>query len=231
MTKELEKKIIHRLNEFAACDEVAVESIDSSDPELREIMNFFQKPLKGNAKLIDVGSGKGKFCQALQDRGFRVTGVEPANKLLEIAQNTYKEIPFIKASATTLPFPDNTFDFLICVETIEHIPDTENAIREMMRVLKNGGKFMIIDKNIFSLRGRFLIPTFFWKRILELTGRWVYPRDFPFREKYFNPWSINKLIKTYAVSSQIAFVQREGEKKIHNVFPFLRFLAIWRGIK
>ena len=48
---------------------------------------------------------------------------------------------FIKGSAYSLPFPDNTFDLIVCSEVLEHLHEYNDAVIEINRVLKPGGKF------------------------------------------------------------------------------------------
>ena len=48
---------------------------------------------------------------------------------------------FLKGSAYSLPFPNNSFDLVICSEVLEHLHEYNDAIKEIHRVLKPGGKF------------------------------------------------------------------------------------------
>ncbi len=245
---KIEQKIFRRFNEKGA--DVVGAKVDSSNFELKQILNFFGVPTFGVSKLLDVGSGKGKFTDKLNKLGFTVIGVEPSFNLLRIAEDQYPNLQFVQASATSLPFSDNEFNFLICIEVLEHIPDTEQAIKEMVRVLKPGGKMIIIDKNINSLHPIYFVPTRIWKSFLENTNRWMYPKDFPFREKYFVPSQLNGLIKRYCSQSDVVFVQFVSDSKkrslikrivwdmhsavsgiLHRALPFLDFYIVWRAIK
>ena len=62
---------------------------------------------------------------------------------------------------TELPFADSTFDFVYATESLEHAVEIERAVSEMCRVLKPGGKLVIIDKNVEHW-GRFGTPA--WER-------------------------------------------------------------------
>ena len=83
-----------------------------------------------NAKCLEIGSGRG----ALQDVFEDYTGVDMSES---VEKNYHK--PFVHASATKLPFSDNTFDFCWTEAVLEHIPDIENALSEMIRVTKPDG--------------------------------------------------------------------------------------------
>jgi len=89
--------------------------------------------------IIDIGCGTGALCSVLNDKGLSVTGIDPANKMLEIARNKQKnkEITFIQADVLEgLPFEDNSFDIAIA-SYVAHGLKTEERKRmyaEMSRV-------------------------------------------------------------------------------------------------
>jgi len=247
--KEIENKIIQRFDEFS---HIFPEEIDASDFRVKKILKFLGEP--SDKKILDVGCGKGRFCRKIKDFGFiNIIGAEPSKELIEVAKGNNKDIKFVQASVTNLPFGDNEFDALICIEVLEHVPDTEKAIQEMARVLKPGGKVFIIDKNILSLHPSYFFPTFLWKNYLEIMNKWMYPYDFPFKEKYFISWKLNKILKGHFSHTRVEFIRPIGPEyknkkyplflkyilKIHNIislvfyqfFPFLNFFITWEGIK
>jgi SAM-dependent methyltransferase len=86
----------------------------------------------------------------------------------------------VLASAAQLPFEDASFDAVLCLETIEHLPDPAGAAREMMRVLKPGGQVMITtparlrllwkpDPH-YAVRGLLLLPDGMQRRVVESRG-------------------------------------------------------------
>jgi SAM-dependent methyltransferase len=83
-----------------------------------------------NKKCLEVGSGRGAF----QDMVIDYTGVDISNVA---GQYFYK--PFCQASAEYLPFQDECFDGIWSYAVLEHIPTPEQAMEEMLRVLKPGG--------------------------------------------------------------------------------------------
>lgn len=85
-------------------------------------------------KVLEVGSGQG----SLQDLVDDYTGLD----ISAAAASKYHK-KFVVASATAMPFADNTFDAVWTVWVVEHIPEPERALREMRRVLKPGGKLML----------------------------------------------------------------------------------------
>jgi ubiquinone/menaquinone biosynthesis C-methylase UbiE len=247
MTNSVEQYIIQRFDEIA--DAVVSDSVSSDNFELVPILRFFGQPA-ADSHLLDVGSGQGKFVPELVKKGFNVIGVEPSSVLIESAKVSYPNTQFVQASATDLPFQDGVFDFVMCVETLEHIPNTEKAVSEMARVLKPGGKLIIIDKNINSLHPIHFAPTAIWKKALEGADRWMYPRSFPFREKYFVPRHLRKIVQQYFSSAEVEFLRFWPERRrrslpkrllwgihrgvstfIQRIIPSLSFYVAWKAIK
>ena len=175
------------------------ETVEKDDQRFEQIKDFFGNI--NNKKVLDVGCGKGRFAKQLRDRfpGAEVTGVDLSEKLLE---SVPKEIPKFQGTILNLPFSDNQFDCVYCIETLEHAVRIEKAIGELCRVTKDGGKIAIIDKNINRL-GQ-----------LEIT-------DF---EKWFD---IAKVKKT--LSRCCSDVKAEYFKLNDQTDP--KLFIIWTGIK
>ena len=83
-----------------------------------------------NGKVLEVGSGTGQLQDLVDD----YTGLDISSTV-----RRYYHKPFVAASATDMPFPDNTFDAMWSIWVLEHIPEPERALQEMRRVLKPGG--------------------------------------------------------------------------------------------
>jgi len=223
---ELESLISEQFNHLA--DEFP-ENILSRDVRVKTILEFFGD-IQGK-KVLDIGCGKGRFLKILKEQGAIVWGIDTSRKLLEIA----KKISGAKlsvASATNLPFNDETFDYLLCIEVLQHIPDTKEAIAEMARVVKKDGYIIIIDRNILALDTQRLIPVMLLKKYHELRGNWMYPKEFPFREKWFVPRKINRMMKGYFKIAEYEYLDDIcKEVKIFRLFPGISPFVAWKGIK
>lgn len=218
-------------NCFIANSSMFPTKISANDFQLREVIFWFGN-VKGK-KILDAGCGKGRFVKALAKRGGLLTGIDFVEGFIKIANENVQEANFKLASVNNIPFETATFDGVLCIEVMEHIPNAEKAVKEMVRVLKPGGKLIIIDKNILSLHYRYLIPTFLFKRVQELCGKWMYPNNFPFREKYFTLKELNIILKRYCstVKSKYLPTRSRRLKMICNLFPVLSYDIVWRGIK
>lgn len=95
-----------------------------------KVTEFAEKYGLANAKVLDVGAGTGY----LQD-------VVPGYVGLDISPSArrYFHKPFVEASATDMPFADNQFDAAWSIWVLEHVPNPEQALSEIRRVVKDGG--------------------------------------------------------------------------------------------
>lgn len=105
-------------------------------------------------RVLEVGCGQGHLTRAVAERGVDVTGVDANPRASEVAENGL--VRHMRAEA--LEFDDATFDFILSVHAIEHIPELEKAIVEMVRVLKPVGTALFVYP-AEPVRGLYAIPT------------------------------------------------------------------------
>lgn len=100
-------------------------------------------------KVLDIPSGAGAFTHRVLAKGIEVHSSDIENIMMVENRN------FMKADMNrTLPYEDNTFDAIVCIDGIEHIERPFDFIRECYRVLRHGGKLIISTPNIHALRSR-----------------------------------------------------------------------------
>lgn len=220
---KVETKIKERFDELS---DIFPESVEVSDSRIQAISRFFGDV--NGKRILDAGCGKGRFSKVFLEMGAYVIGLDLSEKLL----NETKEInngSFLLGSVTNLPFNDKTFDLVFSIEVMEHVPDTDKTIREMVRVLKKNGRIVIIDKNKLSL-SKYLVPNLLIKKYMEMRDKWMYPHNFPFTEKWFFSWEVDKTMKKYCRKTYIKYLQ-EDNGGLFKFLPFLNWFIAWEGIK
>ncbi len=102
-----------------------------------------EKGLKG--KILDIGCGYGRCMYFLGIQKY--TGTDISEGFLKLGRKIFPSAKFIKMDARKLNFKENSFDTIFMFETIEHIPNYNLALKEVYRVLKKEGSFIITTPN------------------------------------------------------------------------------------
>lgn len=111
---------------------------------------------KNGDKILDVGAGTGRFVIPFAKKGYDTYGIDISGNMLQIAKDKAREFPNLhleEANVKDMSFPNNYFEFVTAYRVLIHIPDYENVIREIYRVLKHGGYAIIEFNNKYSLSG------------------------------------------------------------------------------
>jgi len=231
MSQDLEALISGRFDELAD-GPMFPQDIPPDDFALKAALEWWGD-LRGRL-LLDVGCAKGRFVRALSAAGARVIGTDRTWKMIQAASGGQRNSSFVLSTATRLPFADACYDGLLCVEVIEHIPETDLAFAEMARVLKPGGQAIIIDKNLLGIGYNRLYPNWIYKGVMERLGRWSYPRDFPFRERWFVAPSIRRALRRHFSDVEIRYldgrvqgVRRRLLAPLFKLVPILRPDVAW----
>ncbi len=98
-------------------------------------------------EILEIGAGTGAMLHTLAERGCRVSGVELRQDLMDEARRWYPDLPIQRVAGTDLPFPDGSFDVVISLDVFEHIPDSDAHLREVARVLRPGGSYLLQTPN------------------------------------------------------------------------------------
>lgn len=123
-------------------------SVDSNDGRLLAVNELIEESKP--QKILDLGCGKGRFSKELMKKHTesQFFGVDLSQKILNC---TPDGLITKQGSLLNIPYADEYFDFIFCIEALEHAINIEGAISEIARVLKKGGRCIVIDKNIKKL--------------------------------------------------------------------------------
>jgi SAM-dependent methyltransferase len=96
------------------------------------------------SRLLEAGCGTGKYCVALQRRGYAMTGVDYARAGVDVLARIAPAIPVAVGSVLALPFADGEFDGALSIGVVEHFPDGPRAaLGELARVIRPGGRLFL----------------------------------------------------------------------------------------
>lgn len=105
-----------------------------------ERINIMMDAVKG-PKVLEVGAGDGYCSLVLKKRGYEVTPTEISEIRLDRMRK--EGLNPVKADITKLPFPDESFDTVMCGEVLEHIPNWWEGMKELERVCKKDGVLVL----------------------------------------------------------------------------------------
>ena len=121
-------------------------------------MGFFERVLLGDGrewvcsrahgKVLEVAVGTGRNFP-FYPKGVRLTGIDLSPAMLEIARMKAEELGLVadlrEGDAQELPFPDASFDTVVCTLSLCNIPDDRRAVAEIRRVLRPRGRLLLLD--------------------------------------------------------------------------------------
>jgi ubiquinone/menaquinone biosynthesis C-methylase UbiE len=143
-------------------------------------LESFSKLLPKNAHVLDVGCGAGiPTAKFLSEKGIKVTGIDISETMIKLARQNVPHAEFFKMDANKLQFPENSFDGIISVYTLFHIPRKNHLdiFKQFYEVLKPNG-ILMMNSGVSGSEGvsHFFGVPMFWsnyspKETLELVQK------------------------------------------------------------
>jgi ubiquinone/menaquinone biosynthesis C-methylase UbiE len=100
-------------------------------------------------RVLDVGCGTGFLALRFAELGHTVTGIDLAPQMIDQArrkaEQASQQIEFRVGNAAALDFPDETYDWVVARHVIWNLPDPERGVAEWLRVLRTGGRLILIE--------------------------------------------------------------------------------------
>jgi ubiquinone/menaquinone biosynthesis C-methylase UbiE len=141
-------------------------------PSFRWMKDMLQ--LSSNDRLLDVGCGDGGLLKYLcRNTKVKAVGVDISEEAVAISSQYSPSFDYCQADITQLPFPDNSFDKIVCFNVIEHIRDQNKAMAELKRVLSFNG-VLVLGTPIRDSAG--------WWLYQQIIGDHTHTREFSIQE-------------------------------------------------
>ncbi len=143
---------------------------------------------QANGHYLDVGAGRGELIRLVTNE-FALEA-NACDYTRELMRDPAITVDVVDLNRESLPYSDETFDLVTCTEVIEHLEYFRKTLREIFRILKSDGIFVLTTPNVLNLRSRvrFLLFGFF-----SLFGP-LYPRE---SQRYLTGGHINPVSYFY----------------------------------
>ncbi|HUY00326.1 MAG TPA: class I SAM-dependent methyltransferase [Candidatus Deferrimicrobium sp.] len=149
-----------------------------------ERINFILKTKdQGSGFILDNGTGSGKIAIGLQDEGF-VVGIDHSSDFIKNRSKGIR-VHFINAVGESLPFKSDNFQKVISQMVLEHVSNVKKYLREILRVLKQGGMlYLALPNRMFPIEPHTKIPLItylphkLFQKIINIKRGKTYPLNY-----------------------------------------------------
>jgi ubiquinone/menaquinone biosynthesis C-methylase UbiE/uncharacterized protein YbaR (Trm112 family) len=212
-------------------------------------------PSKKDHIVLDLGCGNG--VSAANIKGKFVVGLELSEAQMVRAKKRYTEVNYVAADAQFLPFKDGTFDLVVAINILHHVYKPKKVLKEIHRVLKEGGRLLTVDPNLYNpigFIGRGMYKLLSLKKVFPKFPQLALSEDekqyskkeyyemfnkSPFTKYIIKPHRIERLlffstilfpplIKIPGYDKLLMFVSKVGND-IVQVRPFDQICYFWKG--
>ncbi|MFW9982635.1 MAG: class I SAM-dependent methyltransferase [Candidatus Thorarchaeota archaeon] len=123
------------------------DNVRVGDPEMvHRILSGFS--VDKESLVLDVGCGTGNNTLLfVESTDANVTGIDISFGMLEKASKKTKRIQLVQAPADSIPFVNDTFNLVFMTEVIHHLPDPSSSLKDIFRVLQQGGSLCIVTQS------------------------------------------------------------------------------------
>jgi ubiquinone/menaquinone biosynthesis C-methylase UbiE len=144
-----------------------------------ELLLKFINPRKGKS-MLEIGIGTGLFAMEFRKMGMAVSGIDPSEEMMKIAQSRGFEVK--KGVGENIPFEDNSFDVTLAMTSIEFSREPAKFVKEMKRVTKPGGNVVVAALNLLSLYG------------IERRIRGIFEKNVFTKAHFYTFWELKRLL-------------------------------------
>ena len=201
-----------------------------------------------NEKVLEIGVGQGTDIVSYAKHGSIVSGIDLTENAIEVTKKHLEAFnltseKMLVADAENLPFDDNYYDLVFCFGVLHHTPNTDKGIQEILRVLKPGGKFIVMLYSrgwkhyfkrlfIFGLLKGYLFKYGYQKTINKTTEvQGDSPLTYVLTKKdikklFYNAENVN--IKKYRLGEFFDYAPYNSKKLPEFITKFFYFLGLER---
>lgn len=113
---------------------------------------YAEQNVARSALVLDLGCGAGILLEGLMDAGYTPVGIEPSSDMLDLARSRLARFGegrcrLLQAGCESIPCADDEFDAVLCLGVFGYLDDVDGALKEIRRVLKPGGLFLMSIRN------------------------------------------------------------------------------------
>lgn len=174
-------------------------------------MDYALRQLEGARDILSVGCGPAIIEAGLAEYGLNITGLDISQEALAQAPDAIRAVA---GSAENMSFPESSFDAVIYIASLQFIERYKEAIKQTARVLRSGGKLLIMLLNPQS--------EFFKKRIAN-------PKSYLSKIRHRNLKEIERAVSKYFTVKTEYFLGIEGERIFQTEDPNIACLYVVNG--
>ena len=164
---------------------------------------------------LDIGCSAGLITNYISMNLKKTIGIDTDESTINSAKKlSNKNLTFLKASALSVPFKDNTFDLIICNHIYEHVPDAQKMFDEIYRILKKDGICYLSAGNKYNIiEGHYKLPFLSWlpqplaNLYLIITGRGKI-----YEEKHFSYFKVKRMLRRFKINDYTLRIIKNPEK-------------------
>ncbi len=159
--KNIDKKVIDEFgDEWLKFYEHDDDLIEKGGSEYFDILN--DEMVNATTYALDIGCGTGRWTKYLSTKVRFIEAVDPSSAIFAADKllGDIKNVRLSQATIETLPFAEETFDFVMSIGVLHHIPDTRTALSDCVKKVKKGGYFFVYLYYNLEKRGPFYTALF-----------------------------------------------------------------------
>lgn len=194
-------------------------NVELRKQKARKLLSVLDDHFSGkleNLSVLDNGCSTGIISNMLSKRFRNVQGIDINPKRIKHARENFQSsnLQFSVQRGSRTDSPDNTFDIVVCTQVYEHVPDAEQLMAEIYRVLKPGGicyfaagnRLKILESH-YKLPFLSIVPKSLAHLYLRVLGRGKF-----YFEKHLTLWELRRLVRRFEIIDYTLKIIRDPEK-------------------